>query len=285
MKYSYIDNNEKVTAFLDDLQKNKTQAVCMDFEGEFNQHCYGEKLCLIQVFDGHTFSVIDPFHIDNNELVRLFKHPVVKLFFSAGSDRKLAFNQYGVRIRSLLDMSDLLEVLGIQHKGLDAILHEILSVSVGKKTSYQRFNWTIRPLPEHAIQYALSDVRYLFDLERELLSRIAEQNLIEDLAHHLARADFDYEKKSIPSVKKKTRYRKLNQRGKKVFDTVFMIRDKSARKLDKPPNSVMSNEQVFRIAENTLEIENVRFDKVVPMPARKTLINEISAAISSNLST
>jgi ribonuclease D len=281
MKYSYIDNNEQVAAFLDTLEKNKTQAISMDFEGEFNLHHYGEKLCLIQIFDGRDFYVIDPFRIDKQVIAKLFTSSVVKLFFSAGSDRKLVFRQYGVRMRSLLDLSDLVDILGIRHKGLDAILEELLSVQITKKKKYQRYDWTTRPLPEEVIQYSLSDVRYLFDLKQELLKRIRVNNLVESLAYRLAASDFDYDKKSIPGVKKKNRYIKLNQWEKNTFNIILNIRETFAEKLDKPPNSVISNEQLFQIAEDTLKIEKVNFNRSVPVSVRKTLINEISSAISS----
>ena len=281
MKYSYISDKKQLAGFLGTLQRNKTQAVCMDFEGEFNLHCYGEKLCLIQVFDGQTSYVIDPFRIEKTELVKLFTSSVVKLFYSAGSDRKLVFRQYGARIKSLLDISDLVDVLGMRHSSLDALLEEMLSVKVEKKKSYQRFNWTIRPLPEEAIQYALSDVRYLFDLKDVLLKKTKEKDLVESLVYRLTRSDFDYEKKSMPGVKKKTRYLKLSPEEKKVFDNIFSIREDFAKKLDKPPNSVISNEQVFQIAEHMLEIDSIKFNQAVPVPYRKKLIHEISAALSS----
>ena len=281
MRYSFITSEGQLAEFRGALKKSNTQAVCMDFEGEFNLHRYGEKLCLIQVFDGQAYYVIDPFQIEKKELAKLFESDVVKLFYSAGSDRKLVFSQYGVRIRSLLDLSDLVDVLGMRHRSLDAIIEETLSVRAEKKKNYQLFNWTIRPLPEDAIQYALSDVRYLFELKEALLKRIKEEDLIESLVYRLAKSDFDYEKKSIPGVKKKTRYRKLNQRAKNVFNIVFRIRDNFAKNLDRPPNSVISNEQVFRIAENTLDIKSVKFNNAVPIRLRKTIINEISVALSS----
>jgi ribonuclease D len=54
----------------------------MDFEAEFNLHVYGEHLCLIQVFDGEEFLLIDPMNIDEKDLKSFLemKSPV-KVFF------------------------------------------------------------------------------------------------------------------------------------------------------------------------------------------------------------
>ena len=206
MTYSYIDSNEMLIGFRKKLHKNNIKAIGMDFEGEFNLHCYGEKLCLIQVFDGSSFYVIDPFPIGRTELKKTLESNVIKLFYSGGSDRKLVSSQYGIRIKSMLDIADLVAAANLRHTGLGSIIEEVLSIKIVKKKKYQMHNWTLRPIAEDAIQYALSDVRYLFDLKDALLKKIKEQDLIEALAYRLATADFDYDKKSIPGVKKKTRY-------------------------------------------------------------------------------
>ena len=279
MTYSYIDSDRLLIGFRQKLHKNNIKAICMDFEGEFNLHCYGEKLCLIQVFDGRAFYVIDPFHISKTELKKTLESNVIKLFYSAGSDRKLVFNQYGIRIKSLLDIADLAAVIDPRHGGLSSIIEEVLSVNVEKKKNYQKHNWTLRPVAEDAIQYALSDVRYLFELKDALLKKIQENDLVEALAYRLAKAEFDYEKKNEPGVKKKTRYSKFNQKEQSVFDIVFRIREKFAQNVNKPPNSVLDNEQVFQIAENRLDIADARFGKAVPIPVRKKMIQEISAAL------
>jgi len=276
MTYYYIDNKQRLSDFRETLRQNNTKAVCMDFEGEFNLHCYGEKLCLIQVFDGRTFYVIDPFRIGKTELTEMLESDIVKIFYSAGSDRKLVFNQYGIRIKSLLDISDLVEVVGIPHKSLGSLLEELLSVKIEKKNRYQRYNWTLRPIDEDAIQYALSDVRYLFELKDVLIKKIKEHDLVESLAYRLAKAEFDYEKRSIPGVKKKPRYMKLGQKDKSLFEAVYSIRERFAKDMNIPPNSVFSNEQVFQIAERKLHIENIQFGKEVAPLLRKEIIKEIS---------
>ena len=58
MDYIYLDSDEKIEKALVPLSQKKRIAV--DFEGEFNLHIYGEHLCLIQIFDGCDFYLIDP---------------------------------------------------------------------------------------------------------------------------------------------------------------------------------------------------------------------------------
>ena len=58
MDYTIIDNGKDLLAKLD--QWNGLERIAVDFEGEFNLHIYGEHLCLIQVYDGKGYYIIDP---------------------------------------------------------------------------------------------------------------------------------------------------------------------------------------------------------------------------------
>ena len=113
-----------------------------------------------------------------------------------------------------------------------------------------------------------------------MLKKIRENDLLESLTYRLVQADFDYEKKNEPGVKRKSRYRKYNKKEKAVFDTVFRIRENFAKKLNKPPNSVIANEQIFQIAEHRLDVKNINFSKIVPILDRSKIIQEIFDEIS-----
>ena len=58
MKYVSLDSDEKILSFISSL--NPSSPIAVDLEGEFNLHIYGEHLCLIQIFDGKDFYIIDP---------------------------------------------------------------------------------------------------------------------------------------------------------------------------------------------------------------------------------
>ena len=62
--------------FLDQIAQWKSSgiiSVAMDFEGEFNLHIYGEHLCLIQLFDGSSFFLADPFNLSEAVLRTFFE--------------------------------------------------------------------------------------------------------------------------------------------------------------------------------------------------------------------
>ena len=58
MNYEYIDSDEKIEKAVKRFEK--LERIAVDFECEFNLHIYGEHLCLIQIFDGLSYYLIDP---------------------------------------------------------------------------------------------------------------------------------------------------------------------------------------------------------------------------------
>ena len=168
-RYTYITSDSGLVDFRKHLHGNRIDEISMDFEGEFNLHCYGEKLCLIQIFDNKKYYIVDPFTVSKEELKKTLEGREIKLFYDASSDRMLVYKQYGIKIASILDLKILVDLLEFKHNALNDILNNLLKLEAYKKKKFQMYNWTKRPIDEDAIQYALSDVEYLFRLKDVLL--------------------------------------------------------------------------------------------------------------------
>ena len=80
--------------------------IAVDFEGEFNLHIYGEHLCLVQIFDGDSFYIIDPRSdkVTAEGLGLLFQSEAEKIFFASQSDAALIHKCYGMTIRNIYDI-------------------------------------------------------------------------------------------------------------------------------------------------------------------------------------
>ena len=142
MNYLSIDSDEQIIKLLEQWKINGTQQVAMDFEGEFNLHCYGEHLCLIQIFDGQNFYLIDPLSADElaseknaknlgkpfvpfansstrnnvteNGLRLLLESPQIeKIWFDCASDGELVWKKFGIRLTRVYDLFKLARVLGL----------------------------------------------------------------------------------------------------------------------------------------------------------------------------
>ncbi|MGE4464410.1 MAG: 3'-5' exonuclease, partial [Sphaerochaeta sp.] len=63
LTYTMIDTDAALASLLVTWKEAGITSVAMDFEGEFNLHIYGEHLCLIQLFDGSAYYLVDPFKV------------------------------------------------------------------------------------------------------------------------------------------------------------------------------------------------------------------------------
>ncbi|MDA3810864.1 MAG: ribonuclease D [Spirochaetaceae bacterium] len=247
----YIKTNKALSDYRNQLFNDQIEIIAIDFEAEYNLHEYGERLCLIQIYDGKRFVIIDPFLLGTNELKQILENKnITKIFYDASSDKALVYKQYGIRINSILDLMDFVQLLELQKKGLDSVLDSVLNISVSKKKQFQMHNWTIRPINNDALQYALSDVEYLFPLKDALLKKIINDNLYEDLLIKVINTDKEINMNTVPGVKKRKTYKSLSSNNKKIFDNIYTIRDKYAKKLNWPPNNEISNDNVLKLAKN-----------------------------------
>lgn len=147
MSYTLIDSDEDIQSLLDQWKERGVRQVAMDFEGEFNLHCYGEHLCLIQIFDGEHFFLVDPLAADQEASRRsalelgkpfspfldsatnsrltveglrlLLESPQVeKLWFDCASDGELVWKKFGIRLAGVYDLFREAKVLGLVGPGL-----------------------------------------------------------------------------------------------------------------------------------------------------------------------
>ena len=192
MNYTLIDNSA-------DLEKhiaawNVLERIAVDFECEFNLHIYGEHLCLIQIFDGSSYYIIDPrsSRISREALCAFFTSPVRKVWFDCQSDNALVYKKYGVSISNIVDIRVYALSLGFR-SNLASLKKEFLSIeeqnlNPAAKKRLQQTNWVRRPLSEEQVAYALSDVTHLFALEDVLEKRVVEAGVTEECAREMKKA-------------------------------------------------------------------------------------------------
>ena len=151
MNYTLLNSDDEIKALLSHWEQNNIQQIALDFEGEFNLHCYGEHLCLIQIFDGSDFYLVDPLCADEEAsrknaeatgkpfvpftkpseksqvkppvteagLRLLLEAPQIeKLWFDCASDGELVWKKFGIRLNKVYDVFRVAKVLGLVGPGL-----------------------------------------------------------------------------------------------------------------------------------------------------------------------
>jgi ribonuclease D len=276
--YTLLDTDAKVTSYMNSLRERNIRTIGIDTEGEFNLHRYGEHLCLIQVYDNSEFVLIDPVGLQSGTLRSFFESKILKIMYDASGDRTLVFRRYGINIATILDLLPAVELLELERKDLGSVTRAILNIDEKPKANYQRYNWTRRPIEEAALGYAIDDVRYLFELKDELISRVYKAGFIDDyIRRNIEVQTRVISSDPVPGVMRKGRFRNLSSSAKKFFTAAFGIRDGFARDLDLPPNSVVSNEDLFRLASKQMTVADLRFSGRI----RRELGDKIRSAIAN----
>lgn len=248
--YSYLDTDDKILAAVAEWESKDRIAV--DFEGEFNLHIYGEHLCLIQVYDGEGYFIIDPRSqgVTVKALKAFFLSSVEKVWFDAQSDASLVHKNYDTAISSIFDIRILAMVLGYTGNltGLEEKYLGVKREGSGSKKRNQRANWLHRPLPESQIEYALEDVEYLLALKDVLVPLVRDAGLEEKAMAEMKRAL--QVKTPKPGWKKIGDWRKLSRREKIYVKNIFIARDKIARRFNVPASFVMDKRLIVTLASD-----------------------------------
>lgn len=256
--YSWISSDEALGKLLDKWEKCAVTSIAVDLEGEFNLHIYGEHLCLVQIFDRKEFYLIDPFSVSADSLKRLFEEPKLeKLWFACSSDANLLWKKYAIRLTNVYDLAIEQEILGLSGNLADLEVQFGLnnSESANKKKN-QKSNWLIRPLPEEQIEYALSDVAYLFEIKKELNRMSAELRKTKDVACAMKGA-VNIKTEYAPGYTKLPGYRRMKKEQKIKAKHLFLAREKLAQDLNKPPFQILDKHIVADLSLKSLITEEI----------------------------
>jgi ribonuclease D len=275
--YKVISTDRDIIEFSKYLIDNAIGTIAIDFESENNLHEYGSRICLIQIFDGRDYFIIDPFGISEEQLKRFLEDKkVIKLGYGCDSDKSLLFKQYKIRIKSLYDLKLLVDVLDIEKKGLGDVNKLLLGVESDiNKKKYQMHNWTKRPIEKQAMEYALSDVAYLFSLRKILLDKILSQGLVGLLLEQFVQREYDYEKTPIPTLLKSREFNDLHRDEKERVKAIFEIREKYAKEQNCPANDILRNNDLLNIARNPSMIVSILPGRNISQDRFYKMIDEI----------
>jgi ribonuclease D len=280
--YKYIDKAGKLAAYTHNMKTAERDTVALDLEGEFNLHQYGEKLCLLQVYDGKNAAIIDPFKISMEHIKRFLENrSFLKIMYDASGDRAFMFKNYGIDILSILDLQEAVDLLEHEKSDLKSVLKKVLKIDDGKsKKKLQKYNWTRRPLDKSAIEYAIEDVLYLFDLKDRLLPEIIKRGLLDQfMLKNLQAQNKPHIYNTEPKLFSSGKFRSLNREKQGVFEKLFRVREQYAKNINLPPNSVFPNDLLYELAESQITAGNITFGKRVPEKVKQKITQEVGRIV------
>ncbi len=258
MEFSLISTPQQLEAVLSRWAEQGILCVAMDFEEESNLHVYGEHLCTIQLFDGNSYFIIDALALaktaDGLASIKAFlEGPVEKIMFACQSDAALARKTLGIQLSNIFDVRVIAMALGFTGN-LNGLIERQIGLSVENpslKKKYQTANWMRRPIPAEQVEYALGDVRYLFQLKETLLAEM-ERNLSaadkKKVLYDMARCA-EQKNPERPGWEKICNFKLLSGREKVYIKHFFIARDNLARKANVPAARILDKRLIVEMAK------------------------------------
>lgn len=225
--------------------------LALDTEADSFHH-YREKVCLVQLsFHGADRLVDTLAGVDLAPLASLLAdRSVRKILHGADYDLRLLAREHGITIAGLYDTMIAARLGGARSFGLAALLERHFGVVLDKRL--QRADWSIRPLPEAMLDYAMLDTRYLEGLAGLLDERLAELGRRGWAEEEFVRLEGVRWTTPEPADAEAFRRVKgsgsLDGRGLALLRELFALRDASARERDVAPFRVAHDELLLRIA-------------------------------------
>ena len=255
--FDYFDTPASADAWFGGLGRITTLAI--DTEGA-SFHRFVDRIYLLQLTAVGRHAILDPLPLGPlSPLGALLESPEVEVIFhDADYDLRLLHQDYGWHVRRIFDTRIAAQLLGIKAFGLAALLEQHFGVTLDKK--HQRADWSMRPLTDDMLAYAVQDTAWLPELRDRLADQLAAKGRTAWAREEFARLEGTRWPQEDPA----TGYlrvkgaRDLTRRELARLREVLPWRDAKAKELDR---------STFRVMGNDVLLEVVR----VPEPTRQTL--------------
>ncbi len=250
--FERIENAADLATLVDELSKQKV--VAFDTEADSFYH-YFDKTCLVQVATKRRIYLIDPLALGGPEelapLAPIMASPDIrKIFHAAEYDLFVLKRDCGFEFANLFDTMICAQLLGYPSIGLAALIERHFDIRLPKDE--QRSDWSARPLRESQLTYAAADVAHLIPLAKLLEQELRKARRLEwaqedfETLSHRAWPDREFDKLGYLRIKGA---RSLDPRSLSVLRELYLVRDKRAREIDRPPFKVLGNRALLEIAE------------------------------------
>jgi len=243
-----IQTRPQLEKYLKTINSDSRLAIDTEFK---RINTYYPQLCLVQIATTHSAECIDVLSINDLEPLfeKLYLNQTEWIVHSARQDIEALFHLSKRVPSSLFDTQIAASLLNYPMQISYQALTEILQ-AVQLDKSFTRFDWTTRPLPAKALEYALDDVRYLLPnfkkLKHELTISKKIQWLDEETRFLL---DQELYEPSIEQICYKTKG--LSRLDNKFQDQAIKLvawRENNAQQKNKPRKWIMSDEKLLDYA-------------------------------------
>ena len=264
----WVDTPAGLAALVADLSIQP--AIAVDTESN-SLHAYREQVCLIQFSTPQIDYLLDPLAISDTartpplaghtrsgaglqSLAPIFADPnIEKVFHAAEYDLICLSRDFGWQVRSLFDTMVAVRTLGWPSHGLAAVLESQFGVKLNKR--HQRANWAARPLTPDQLAYARLDTHYLIPLRQKLADALHAAGYWNEAGEEFERLTYVNGRAAPPGFDPQnfwyvTGARDLSPREAAILRELYLYREHTAQRLNRPPFKVMSEATLLELAQS-----------------------------------
>ncbi|MGF1640423.1 MAG: ribonuclease D [Rhodospirillales bacterium] len=243
------------SATLDAFCRRLGGAEFVTVDTEFmRERTYWPILCLVQVAGPEDAAAIDALAdgIDLAPLFELLASPAtVKVFHAARQDLEIFYHLTGRLPAPLFDTQVAAMVCGFGDQvGYETLVANLARARLDKGSRFT--DWSLRPLSQRQIDYALSDVTHLREAYRKLKQKLDASGRADWLAEEMA----NLTDPAIYAIDPLQAFRRMKIRGGNgrflaVLRELAAWREREAQQRDIPRPRVLRDEALVEIAHHT----------------------------------
>lgn len=249
--YEYITTSDALREAVDHLRG--ASVIGVDTEGD-SLYSYQEKVSLIQISGGERHFIIDPLLLETVQPLGLLleERSILKIFHGADYDLVSLKRDFGFNIGPIFDTTLAARALGIREFSLQNLIVRYFQLTLSK--THQKSNWSIRPLPKDQLDYAAQDTAYLIPLYALLKKEIEEKGRMDQIEEEcrlleaITWSGKSFEPDDYLRIKGA---RALPPSAQKVLRELAVVRDQLAKKRNRPPFKVISNDDLLKMAKES----------------------------------
>lgn len=265
----FINTREGLTILAAELEGADVLALDTEF---IRERSYAPRLELVQVASRTgVIAAIDYGTIGRWEadpFVEILRDPtILKVFHAAEQDLEILQMLTGANVTPMFDTQLAAGLVGFSAKpGYGALVEGVLKIRLPKGESMT--DWSIRPLTQAQLDYALDDVRHLLPVFDRLRAMLHENGRMEWAEQECERLQHAVAAQFAARANPETLYLRvrgrggLDSQGLHVLRALALWREDEARRRDRPRGSILKDEILVEIARRSprksQQIKNLR---------------------------
>lgn len=241
------------SALAEACEKLKSQQfIAVDTEF-LRETTYWPKLCLIQVAAVDIDLIIDPMaeDIDLSPLLEIMRdEQIKKIFHAPRQDLEIFFRLMNGKLPvNVFDTQTAAMALGLgEQVAYDGLVQALLGLNVDK--SHRFTDWSIRPLSNNQLDYAIADVTHLRDLYPILIDKLVSLGRLQWVEEEMLGVTSPETYDTTPTnAWKRMKPKRFSAEYLAAFFAATTWREWFAQERDIPRGRALKDDAIFEIAE------------------------------------